>query len=137
MVFGKTGFQMPSNVRYPGEFEESQAVLISWAPDWDSQGNVIGVDTYSVYGWISAQCSKYISDELPVWIRVPFAKDTVSIKSWMSKLGWPLVNNFRFYVFAEDDWWARDFGPNGIYYGSKDSVGFIDLKYYANIRGVC
>jgi agmatine/peptidylarginine deiminase len=131
MVFGKTGFQMPSNVRYPGEFEESQAVLISWAPDWDSQGNVIGVDTYSVYGWISAQCAKYISDELPVWIRVPFAKDTVSIKSWMSKLGWPLVNNFRFYVFAEDDWWARDFGPNGIYYGSKDSVGFIDLKYYS------
>jgi agmatine/peptidylarginine deiminase len=30
-----------------------------------------------------------------------------------------------------DDWWARDFGPNGIYYGSSDSVGFVDLKYYA------
>jgi len=130
VFFGKTGFQMPANVRYPGEFEESQAVLISWAPDWDNSGNVIGVDTYSVYGYISAQLAKYLSDELPVWIRVPFAKDTLSIKNWMTVLGWPLTTNYRFYIFPEDDWWARDFGPNGIYYGSKDSVGFIDLKYY-------
>jgi hypothetical protein len=26
--YGKTGIQMPDNVRYPGEFEESQAVAI-------------------------------------------------------------------------------------------------------------
>jgi agmatine/peptidylarginine deiminase len=130
-MFSKTGFQMPANVRYPGEFEESQAILISWSPDWDNLGNVIGVDTYSVYGWISAQCAKYISDELPVWIRVPFAKDTIAVKAWMNNLGWPLIKNYRFFVLPEDDWWARDFGPNGIYYGSKDSVGFIDLKYYS------
>ena len=131
IIFAKSGFQMPPNVRYPGEFEESQAVLISWAPDWDNQGNVIGVDTYSVYGWISAQCAKHISDELPVWIRIPFAKDSLSIKRWMTTMGWPLTNNYKFFVFPSDDWWSRDFGPNGIYYGSKDSVGFIDLKYYS------
>ncbi|MEI6595654.1 MAG: agmatine deiminase family protein, partial [Bacteroidota bacterium] len=130
-MFGKTGFQMPANVRYPGEFEESQAILISWSPNFDNLGNVIGVDTSSVYGWISAQCAKYISDELPVWIRIPFAKDSIAIKAWMNNLGWPLTKNYKFFVLPSDDWWARDFGPNGIYYGSKDSVGFIDLKYYS------
>ncbi len=130
--FGKTGgFQMPSNVRYPGEFEESQAIAIAWAPDFDKNGNIIGVDTYSTWGYVSAQCAKYISDELPVWIRIPFAKDSFSIKNMMINEGWPLTKNYKFFVMPGDDWWMRDFGPNGIYYGSKDSVGFIDLKYYA------
>src|SRR5205823_2356706 len=47
-LYGKTGLQMPPNVRYPGEFEESQAVVISWAPDFDANGNIIGIDDYSV-----------------------------------------------------------------------------------------
>lgn len=56
--FGKGGFVMPSNVRYPGEYEESQAVAIAWSLDYDNDGNVIGIDTYSVYGYVSAQCAK-------------------------------------------------------------------------------
>jgi hypothetical protein len=24
----------------------------------------------------------------------------------------------------------RDYGPNGVYWGDKDSLAFIDLKYY-------
>jgi agmatine deiminase len=128
--FGKGGFAMPANVRFPGEFEESQAIAISWSFDYDMDGNVIGVDTYSVYGYISAQCAKYISDELPVWIRVPFAADTLSIKSFMSDLGWPLTKNYKFFIADGDDWWIRDFGPNGIYYGNQDNIAFVDLKYY-------
>ncbi len=127
---GKAGFIMPPNVRFPGEFEESQAVAISWSFDYDNNGNVIGVDTSSVYGYVSAQCAKYISDELPVWIRIPRGEDSVVIKTFMNNLGWPLTRNYRFFVTTGDDWWMRDYGPNGIYYGSKDSVGFVDLKYY-------
>lgn len=48
----------------------------------------------------------------------------------MNNLGWPLYHNYRFFVADGDDWWIRDFGPNGIYYGSKDSIAFVDLKYY-------
>ncbi|MES2559010.1 MAG: agmatine deiminase family protein [Bacteroidota bacterium] len=130
-VFGKGGFNMPAKVRYPGEFEESQAVCISWSPDYDNLGNIIGVDTYSVYGYVSAQLAKYISDELPVWIRVPFAADTLKVKGFMNQLGWPLTHNYVFFVTAGDDWWIRDYGPNGIYLGEKDSaLAFVDLKYY-------
>ncbi|MES2778874.1 MAG: agmatine deiminase family protein [Bacteroidota bacterium] len=130
-VFGKGGFIMPAKVRYPGEYEESQAVAISWSPDYDNNGNIIGVDTYSVFGYVSAQLAKYISDELPVWIRVPFAGDTLKVKAFMNDLGWPLTNNYVFLITTGDDWWIRDYGPNGVYLGDKDSaLAFIDLKYY-------
>lgn len=130
-VFGKGGFVMPGKVRYPGEFEESQAVAISWSPDYDNNGNIIGVDTYSEFGFVSAQLAKYISDEMPVWIRVPFAADTTKIKTWMNELGWPLTKNYVFFITTGDDWWMRDYGPNGVYLGDKDSaLAFIDLKYY-------
>jgi agmatine deiminase len=128
--FGKTGFTFPGKVRYPGEFEESQAVCISWSPDYDNDGNVIGIDTYSVYGFVSAQLAKYISDELPVWIRVPAATDTTKVLAFMTSLGWPLTHNYKFFVTPGDDWWMRDYGPNGVYIGNEDSLAFIDLKYY-------
>lgn len=129
--YGKTGIQMPDHVRYPGEFEESQAVAISWSPDYDNSGNKLNTsDTSSIYGYISAQLAKYISDELPVWIRIPIASDTIKIKAFMNSLGWPLTHNYKFFITNGDDWWMRDYGPNGIYYSTKDSVGFVDLKYY-------
>jgi agmatine deiminase len=128
--FGKTGFIFPGKVRYPGEFEESQAVCISWSYDYDNLGNVIGIDTSSEYGFISAQLAKYISDELPVWIRVTTASDTLKVLAKMQNLGWPLTHNYTFFVIPGDDWWMRDFGPNGVYIGDKDSLAIIDLQYY-------
>lgn len=128
--FGKTGITFPGNVRYPGEFEESQAVCISWSYDYDNFGNIIGVDTFSEFGFVSAQLAKYISDELPVWIRVPAAADTVKVLAKMQSLGWPLTHNYTFLIAAGDDWWIRDYGPNGVYIGDKDSVAIVDMKYY-------
>src|SRR6478609_313385 len=131
LPFGKTGFTFPGKVRYPGEFEESQAVCISWSPEYDNMGNVIGIDTSSEFGFVSAQLAKYISDELPVWIRVPAATDTTKVLAKMASLGWPLTHNYKFFVVTGDDWWMRDYGPNGVYIGDKDSLAIIDLKYYA------
>lgn len=128
--FGKTGFTFPGKVRYPGEFEESQAVCISWSYDYDNLGNVTGVDTSSEWGYVSAQLAKYISDELPVWIRVPAASDTLKIHAKMQSLGWPLTHNYKFFIAEGEGWWIRDFGPNGVYIGDKDSLAIIDIKYY-------
>ena len=128
--FGKTGVVMPGKVRYPGEFEESQAVCISWNYEYDNNWNVIGVDTSTEYGYISAQLTKYISDELPVWIRITTAADSTKILAKMANLGWPLTNNYHFMITPGDDWWMRDFGPNGIYWGDADSLAFVDVKYY-------
>jgi agmatine deiminase len=129
-MFGKTGFTMPGKIRYPGEFEESQAVAISWSCNYDNLGNPTDVDTSSEFGFISAQLAKHISDELPVWIRIPTAADSTKIKTYMSNIGWPLTHNYVFFVLPGDDWWMRDYGPNGVYWGDKDSLAFIDLKYY-------
>ncbi|MES2726345.1 MAG: agmatine deiminase family protein [Bacteroidota bacterium] len=120
----------PSNMRMPGEFEESKAICISWAYEYNEDFSaIIGIDTNSVYGWISAQLAHYISQECEVWIRVWEANDTLKVKQFMGSLGWPL-NNYKFFVKQGDDFWMRDFGPIGFYYGTKDSVGFTDMKYY-------
>lgn len=129
-TFGKTGSGLPSNIRYPGEFEESQAICISWSYDYNLQGNIIGVDTFSEYGFMSAQLAKYISDELPVWIRIPKASDSITILTFMKNLDWELTQNVKFVVADGDDWWMRDFGPIGVYYGNADSLAFVDMKYY-------
>jgi agmatine/peptidylarginine deiminase len=130
-VFGKAGgIVLPVNLRYPGEFEESQAVAISWADGYDDFGSPTGnVDTTYDWGLISAQLCDYIQEECPVWIRVNKATDTIRVKAFMQNRGKPLYN-YRFYVKPGNGWWIRDFGPNGVYYGDKDSVAFIDLKYY-------
>ena len=39
--------KFPSSFVMPGEFEESQAVAISWSFDYNNNGNVIGADTSS------------------------------------------------------------------------------------------
>ena len=132
-VYGKTGgFVLPANIRFPGEFEESQAVAISWSDGFDpNTGNPTGhVDTISEWGYVSAQLCDNIQEEAQIWIRVPTAIDTTYVKNFMIGRGKPLYN-YRFFITTGDSWWMRDFGPNGIYYGSKDSIAFIDLKYYS------
>ena len=70
---------LPANMRMPGEFEESKAVAISWAYDYDFNFNIIGIDTNTVYGWISAQLAHYISDECEVWIRLWDKSDSIKV----------------------------------------------------------
>jgi len=129
-VLSKTGVELPANIRYPGEFEESQAVAISWADGYDDFGNPTGnVDTTYEWGFVSAQLADAIQSQAQIWIRVNKPSDTIRVLAFMKNLGAPLYN-YRFYITNGDGWWIRDFGPNGIYYGSKDSLAFIDLKYY-------
>ena len=40
-VFLGKGVTLPSNMRMPGEFEESKAVCISWAYDYDEFYNIL------------------------------------------------------------------------------------------------
>jgi agmatine/peptidylarginine deiminase len=130
LFYGKAGgIQMPANVRYPGEFEESQVVLISWADLYDDNDNYIGADTQTAWGYISAQLAIAIQEEVPVWIRCYVASDTTRILAFMQNLGEPLYN-YKFIVSMGDGWWIRDFGPNGVYYGSHDSIAFVDVRYY-------
>lgn len=126
----KNSFALRSDMRYPGEFEESQIVLISWADLYDETTNeYIGADTVTEWGFVSAQLADAIQQEVPVWIRVYKYEDTLAVKEFMNSLGTPLTN-YRFVKHFGDAWWMRDFGPIGVYYSNQDSLAFVDVKYY-------
>lgn len=109
----------------PGEFEESQAVVLSWG----EYSSLEAVDTTSSLALISAKLCMGIQPEAPVWIRIHKAADSLPVKRYMENMGEPLYN-YRFVVKFGDNWWARDFGPIGYYQGSQDSLCFSDFKYY-------
>lgn len=121
--------KFPAAIRYPGEFEESQAIFISWSYDYDNNGNVLGADVTSDYALVSARLADAIQKVVPVWIRIEKTADSTAILAYMSNRGTPLTN-YKFILSPGDDWWTRDFGPNGVYVGNQDSLAFIDLKYY-------
>jgi len=125
----KKAESFPLNIRYPGEFEESQSVFTSWSYDYDVNGNVTGADVTSDYALISARLADAIQKVVTVIIRVEKASDTTAIKTYMTNRNSPLIN-YSFIISPGDDWWTRDFGPNGVYVGNQDSLAFIDLKYY-------
>ncbi len=120
---------MPLGIISPGEFEESQAVAISWSFDYDINGNPSGMDITSVYADVSAQLANAIQQECTVWIKVLKNSDTTLIKNNMVTRGMPLTN-YKFIVNNGDDWWTRDYGPMAFYSKNLDSIGFVDMKYY-------
>jgi agmatine/peptidylarginine deiminase len=117
--------QNSTNTWLPGEFEESQAVLISWG-DYDADGNL---DTTSNLAIISSQLCIGIQPEATVLIRIDQPNDSFAIKRYMNNIGQPLYN-YRFVIKFGDAWWARDFGPIGYYQGDSDSLILADFKYY-------
>jgi agmatine deiminase len=130
LFLAKNTFEPRTDMRFPGEFEESQAVLISWPDDYDeSDFKYLGADTTTEWAFISAQLVFHIQKEVPVWIRVYLADDTLRVKTFLANIGVEL-NNYKFIVSYGDAWWIRDFGPIGVYYTNQDSLAFIDLKYY-------
>lgn len=114
---------MPTDARFPGEFEESQAVAIGWSYDFG------GIDLTTEYADLWGKMADAIQKECAVWIRVETAADSTKIKNFMASKGTPL-SNYRFFVTTGDDFWMRDFGPLSFYYGSNDDIGFLNMNYY-------
>jgi len=115
----------PEKTWLPGEFEESESVIIGWGA-YDADGKV---DTTSELAQISSKLCIGIQPETVVLIRINQASDSFAIKRYMDDIGQPLYNH-RFIIKWADDWWARDFGPIGYYQGEKDSLILADFKYY-------
>lgn len=125
--------QLPADARFAAQFEESQAVVITWAYDRiiDSNFNIINLGIYpdTLYGKISCDLADAIQRSATVVIRVLSLADSVTILQMMSDRGTPLYN-YRFYELAIDDWWDRDSGPVCFYYSDQDSIGILDMDYY-------
>jgi agmatine/peptidylarginine deiminase len=150
---------LPQNIIFPGEFEEVRAILIAWPyitvdtngyfvwqtfKDVVVAGNIPNTDifyTYPVRSYIdsfpqspiAAVFSKVIhaiDDNAEVWINVWEDKDTAVVQRYMESRSMPL-KHARFFVNVGSTYWYRDSGPIAFYYGTEDSLGFLDFQYYS------
>lgn len=150
---------LPDNIKVPAEFDELQAVLISWpCYAFDKNYEVlepllpgIGVKYISETEYELVEIAGYVADlfaesdwppiwgkladaiqkEAEVWIRLSAIDDSTSIKNYMAQNFSPLTNyKFIHDPNGENAFWMRDFGPYGFYWGDKDSIGFISMGYY-------
>lgn len=117
--------RLPESFSIPAEFEELQAVVISWPRD-EIDGSP---DVSSFYARLFAKVANGIQQEIPVWIRLDEKSDTTAILNYMIKNKTPL-KNYRFFYSPGNTFWMRDFGPLGFYYSDQDSLAFLDLNYY-------
>lgn len=148
---------LPENRWFPGEFEEVQAILITWEyfhvddtyqyfvdPVNDTlayyfQGEQIKLVPYvSIIDTTNSTRIPVIMAQIAdavqqggaqVWINICNAEDSLIIKKYMTNKGMPL-QNYRFFVNTINAIWFRDYGPNAFYYGADDSIAFLDLEYY-------
>ena len=99
----------PGKVRTMAEWEEQQAVLITWTS----------------YTSILSQIVKYAQTECKVLI---VCSDSASVKSYLTSQGVPLVN-LRFLYASFNSIWCRDYGPWCIYSNNMDTMRIIDWIY--------
>ncbi len=111
----------PAQFTVPGEFEESQAVVIQWPYPSSST---------SSYAKLWSKLARGIQEAgAPVWIVVDNFSDTTTAKNYMNANGTVLFN-YKFINKVSDAYWARDWGPIGFYTGPNDDLAFNDAKYY-------
>jgi agmatine/peptidylarginine deiminase len=124
---------LPENIRYAAQFEENQAIAMTWAyyTEYDSNFNIAAQYVWgdSTYGKISCDLADAIQGDAKVIIRVVDYADSIIIKQIMQTRGTPLYN-YAFYQNNIDSWWDRDSGPVCFYYSDQDSIGILDMDYY-------
>jgi agmatine/peptidylarginine deiminase len=148
---------LPSDIIFPGEFEEVKAALITWPyMVYDTAGQIseqifkdLGIyvdevkqeaylgpiisviDTFqnSPLSPVFCNLAHAIDTDAEVWINVWNARDTATIINYMASKSLPLQHS-RFFINPGNQFWYRDCGPVAFYYGNDDSVGFVDFEYY-------
>lgn len=149
----KAPLDVPSDMIYPGEFDEVQAVMMTWpyitrtvsgnqsaeqifeGKGVAYNGNTL-VDVYSVpylgndnFTNVFRKLANGIQQYTQVWINIWDASDSTLILQDMSQKGMPLTN-YRFFINPGNSFWYRDCGPVAFYYGENDDIGFMDFEYY-------
>lgn len=154
------GVTLPDNVWYPGEWEEVEAIVVTWPyecfaaenPNWYASPLVEGIAelySYSAQGWVTQGYGPYVgvldtvSDMYPVFMNLIDAiqeGSQVWINLWYAEDTVTIKNfmarkgkpltNYRFIISSGNAFWYRDCGPICFYYGDQDSVAMLDIEYY-------
>lgn len=111
----------PAELVVPGEFEESQSVLLRWT----------GNNSSSSFKKLYAELIDAIQQEVPVWIMINNGSDSTGVISNLAAYGVTLTN-YEFLIVPTNSIWTRDYGPWGFYYTDQDSLAMIDMQYYSS-----
>ncbi|MFN3916695.1 MAG: agmatine deiminase family protein [Flavobacteriales bacterium] len=98
-----------SEIRTPGEWEEMQAIVITWTS----------------FPSIHRQLVQHIQQECEVWI---VTTDSNAVKNNITSNGGNLTN-VKFINAPFNSIWVRDYGPNPVYLAGVDSLAIIDWIY--------
>ena len=101
-----------TEVRTPGQWEELQAVIITWTS----------------FPSIHRQLVQHIQNECEVWI---VTQDSTSVKANITSNGGSL-NNVKFIHAPFNSIWVRDYGPQSVYLAGVDSLALINWRYNRN-----
>ena len=145
---------------YPGEWEEVEAIVVTWPyecfaaenPNWYASPLVEGIAelySYGAQGWVTQGYGPYVgvldtvSDMYPVFMNLIDAiqeGSQVWINLWYAEDTVTIKNfmarkgkpltNYRFIISSGNAFWYRDCGPICFYYGDQDSVAMLDIEYY-------
>ncbi|SEC87036.1 Por secretion system C-terminal sorting domain-containing protein [Tenacibaculum sp. MAR_2009_124] len=137
-VINTTPINLPSDARFPGEFEEIQGVFVSYPYSFTLVSNsYVEILDISEYSDGSPSYAKFFR-ELIDGIQQAGVKAYISIRSQTDieiltrhfrEKGTPLTN-YEFLINPTDSFWTRDSGPINFYYGTDDKIGWVDLNYY-------
>lgn len=103
----------PGRVRAMAEWEELQALLITWRAYWPILTEIVA----------AAQ------KECLVLITVPDSTSLVNARNYLINRGVNVEQNVQFIVIPSNSVWVRDYGPNTAYLGEQDSMCIIDWIY--------
>lgn len=147
---------VPADLVIPAEFEENQAIVISWpyyTVDKDLnesyqyfEGLTISynyllqsyqltpITNYpdvfedSQMAYLYLDLANAIQSEVQVWITVNDLKDTTDILQFAINNDKPLTN-YKFIKTPINSIWYRDSGPIAFYYDNLNKIGYIDFEY--------
>lgn len=106
----------PGPVRTMAEWEEIQALQITWTPS-------------NLYP-ILRQIVDYAQEECMVYI---ICSDSNAVKTYLTNGGVPL-SNLKFLITTFNSIWCRDYGPWTVYSQNIDTLRIIDWKYNRTAR---
>jgi len=109
LTAGKSIDPPASIPRTPGEFEEVQGVIITWAS----------------YSYELREIVRHARQEVTVYI---ICSNISNVQSYLTAGSVPL-SNIVFIQAAFNSVWVRDYGPQSIYLAENDQLAFVDWVY--------
>lgn len=100
----------PGNVRLPAEWEEMQAVIITW------QG----------FSFILSQIVEALIDDVQVYI---VCNNENTVMNYLTSQGIDYEGKVSFFEISSNSIWVRDYGPNSAYLEETGELVWIDWIY--------